>query len=141
VAETLSIEVIPEERLDEVLKETYRDPEAARGFFERGIAEREGAVARFAEEVNQSPDMVEATRQRPIEMLRERGLLGPLDDIRIRTLNPELNLWWPWPICRWECRWVVRTVIEWVCIGWGPFRICFPRLRFVLSWECRIVCF
>ena len=75
--EELKIEVVPEDRVDGVLKETYRDAEAARDFFERQIGEREAALARFAEEANGSPELVHAIRERPIEMLHERGLLGP----------------------------------------------------------------
>jgi hypothetical protein len=141
MAEEVNIELLRPEDVDGALEEIYRDPARAREFFERSIGERELALARFAEEANADPALVDAVRERPMEVLTERGLLGPLDRIQIDTLSPTLGLWWPYPICRWDCRFVPRTIIEWICVSFLGWRFCYPRLRIVLRWECRLICF
>jgi hypothetical protein len=141
MAEEVSIKVLRPEDVDSALEEIYREPQRAKEFFERSIGEREQGLAKFAEEVNADPAMVDSIRERPIEALEERGLLGSLDRIQLDTIRPILEPWWPRPICRWECRFVPRTVIEWVCVSFLGWQVCFPRLRIFLRWECRIICF
>jgi len=151
MAEEVKIEVLRPEDVDAALEEIYRDPPRAREFLERNISERESALARFAEEANADPAIGDAVRERPIEVLTERGLLEPLDSIQIDSLAtgligaPFKKLFGPflpaYPICRLDCRFVPRPIIEWICVTFLGWRFCYPRLRIELRWECRIVCY
>ena len=154
MAEEVQIEVLSPEDVDAALEETYRDPPRAREFFERTISERESALARLAEEANADPALGEAVRERPMEVLAERGLVEPLDSIQIDTVATGFGLggvfkkvgsFAPFlprpPICFPKCRFVLTPVIEWICVSFLGWRVCYPRLRLVLRWECTFVCF
>lgn len=135
----LQVEVVREEQAQEHLRELYADADQAREFFDDYIGRRQQAVNRFAEEVNGDEGLMKEFQERPLALLRERRLLGPFDNVRFDYTNFSPDLWWPH--CVPICRLVPRVIVEWICIGFPPIRWCFPRLRIVWVWECRIVCF
>jgi hypothetical protein len=136
----LRIEVVSEKQAEEHLKELYANPDAAREFFDGYIGRRQQAINGFADTVNQDEELAKAFQDRPLGILRERNLLGPFDHVRLDYVNFHPDLWWHF--CHPVCRLVPRVVVEWICVTgpWG-LRLCFPRLRVIWVWECRIVCF
>jgi hypothetical protein len=136
------IEQVSEDQFREQLKETYADPDAAGRFFDQQVEVRRNALEGFFGEVNDDERLMKDFQRRPLELLHERKLLGPLDRISIEDMiNPFVDWPWPWPICRIVCRLepVVETV--WQCISIWPFgRFCWPVLVVRLRWQCRIVC-
>lgn len=135
------LEQVSEDQARAHLKETYADPEAAGRFFDQMIEGRTKALDALAEELNGDERLSETFARNPLGYLNERKLLGPLDQITLDGLrNPFLDWPWPWPVCRIVCRIEVVTETHWICIGFWPFRFCWPVLHIHFRWVCRIVC-
>jgi len=136
------IEQISEGQFREHLDETYADPDAVARFFDEQVKVRQKALEGFVSEANDNEDLLRDFSRRPVEVLHERRLLGPLDQINIDGLINPFHDWpWPWPICRVVCQLEVSVETVWVCISIWPFgRICWPTLVFHVRWVCRIVC-
>jgi hypothetical protein len=135
------IERISQADAREYLRGTYADPDAAAKLFDQVIAERKKALQALEKEVNGDQHVAQAMAKDPVGFLHERKLLGPLDQISIEGLrNPFIDWPWPFPHC-----WVVWTLeivaeVEWICVGFWPFRFCFPILVLRLRWVSHIVC-
>jgi hypothetical protein len=137
----MEIEEISDDQARAQLKETYVDPEAAGRFFAEMIAVRENALDGFTKELNDDERLAERFARNPVELLHERKLLGPLDQITLEGLrNPFIDFPWPWPPCRIRCHLQCRAETHWVCIGFWPLRICWPVFHIHCSWHCHIVC-
>lgn len=137
----MDIEQISEEEARSHLGETYADPEAAGRFFDELIDSRRKAIDQFAEELNGDERLFERFSRDPMGLLNERRLLGPLDEITLEGWRNPYAYWpWPWPFCRLVCRTELSLEVRWVCIGFGPFRWCWPTFVWVARLVCRIVC-
>jgi hypothetical protein len=135
------IEQVTEAQVKKHLKETYANPTAAGKFFDKLIDTRRKALDGFAKELNGSEELANRFARNPLELLHERKLLGPLDQITLEGLrNPFVDWPWPWPICRIVCKVELSVEVVWVCIGIWPLRICWPVFHLHWRWVCRIVC-
>jgi len=135
------IEQVSDDEARTHLKETYADPDAAGRFFDEMIETRQKALDGFAKQLNGDEGLAERFARSPLELLNERKLLGPLDQITLEGLrNPFVDFPWPWPRCRVVCRLEFVTEVHWVCGGWWPLRFCWPVFHIHVRWVCRIVC-
>lgn len=135
----VEIETVSEDEARKHVAETYANPDAALEFFHGYVAHRERALKEFDAHVNKDEKLAAAFTKDPAGVLRERGLLGPLDVLNIEGLTNAL-LPWPFPFCRFvwtiECTWVV----EWRCITILGFRFCWPVFVLRCRWVLRLVC-
>ncbi len=136
------IERVSQDQFQGHLKETYANPEQATEFFEEQVESRKRTIQAFVDDLNADEHRLKEFTRRPLEILNERKLLGPLDRISIDNLiNPFFDWPWPWPICRIVCQVEVVLETEWVCISIWPFgRFCWPILVWRFRTVCRIVC-
>lgn len=139
--QSYEIEAASAEEARASLKETYADPEAAGRFFDQMIEGRQAALERFAAELNKDEALKAQFARAPVELLHQRKLIGPLDQISIEGLRSPYNDFpWPWPFCRLWCEVECVTEIFWVCLGFWPIRFCYPVLRHEWRFVCRIIC-
>ena len=140
---TVTPKVIEGREVDEQLRKVFADPRSARAFFEAMIAARVEAHRRFAEKLGKDEDLATAFRSHPIQVLRERELLQPLDkftfEMKLAPAEELLQLpGRPEPPGRrcqtvWRMEQFAVPTGEWVCTTYpyppGGFGFCRPRLR------------
>lgn len=138
---TIEIHTLSEQEAHKAIRETYTDADAALKWFGAYVTQREKALKAFDGQLNKDEQLAAAFSRDPLGTLRERNLLGPLDEINIEGLH---NPWWqfPWPLpwCRWVCRIECHWEVVWVCVRILGFRICWPRFVLRCRWVCRLVC-
>ena len=135
----VEIETVSEDQAQKHIRETYAKPEAAQKCFHGYVSQREKALKEFDAEVNKDQMLAAAFSQDPVGTLRERRLLGPLDELNIEGLTNAL-LPWPFPFCHWVWRIDCTWVWEWRCVSFLGFRFCWPVLVLRCSWVLRLVC-
>jgi hypothetical protein len=137
----MEIEQISHDDARAFVKETYADADAAGRFFDQLIETRTASIEQLTKEVNGDERLARRFARDPLGVLGERKLLGPLDEIALEGLrSPFLDWPWPWPVCRIVCRLESSVEVVWVCVGFWPFRFCWPTLQIRWRWICRIVC-
>ncbi len=123
------------------LESVYRDPEAVAKILEEGVGRREEDFRAFEEELKSDRGLDERMASNPVGTLRERGLLGPYDQLRLDLdfaggIGP---IRWPWP-CRIECHFVFSFERRWICIRTHGLIFCYPVLQIVVRRVCRLIC-
>lgn len=132
---------VSEQEFTAHLEETYRDANGVAKVFTEGIARREEALKELEREAASAEDLARRVHRDPVGTLRERGLLGPFDELQIELGHAGLDgrFLWPFP-CFWLCRPIFDVERKWICMDVHGLKWCYPTLRLRLRWECRFEC-